>query len=328
MYPSSARDDLLHPRIELRACKLLGTVCRLGGVACPLITAEEARAVLDVVGRDPTVTIRLTSPVDELPHYTVQTPEDEAALRADALDRKRDLDVLQKLGLLPGDTRRARWLYELLFQRIATPDGICAYDTPGWEGCRHARSGAYESVRARGPHSVVYRRPQTQKDEARRQSAARIATDPILAIRAHHLMCMACWYNGGDGPLRQRPEDTIWELWKRIQAEPDVPLRLVEGCCEVCFCCDGYHPETMRCVHGGGLIRDYKKDLDVLQKLGLKPGAIMPARNLLQLLFSRIKTTTEVCGYGDGVARSDEWAVCGGPDGNPGYEKTAQTGML
>jgi hypothetical protein len=321
-------DDLMHPRLALGPGQLLGTVCTLGGVQCPLIWPEEAWRILGLVKDDPTVAIRLATPVDELPHYTMLTPEDEAALQASALDRKRDLDVLQRLGLMPGDTRRARWLYELLFQRIPTPDGICAHDTPGWEGCPLAKSGAYEAIRAQGAHAVVYRAPRDAKDAARVLSARRIAHDPVLAIRAHHVMCMACWYAGGEGPLSQRPEDTIWELWQRLRREPDVLLALVEGCCEVCYCCDGYHPPTTRCVHGGGLIRDYKKDLDVLQKLGLQPGATLPAREFLELLFARIRSTTEICGYGDGVTRSDEWFVCGGPQGSPGYEKTRETGLF
>lgn len=321
-------DDLMHPRLDLSPGQLLGTVCTLGGVSCPLLQPDEARHVLGLLADDPTAAIRLTTPVDELPHYTTLSPEDQEAWRASALDRKRDLDILQRLGLMPGDARRARWLYELLFQRIPTPDGICAHDTPGWEGCPLARSGAYESIHAQGPHAVVYRRPQDQKDAARVLSARRIATDPVLYMRAHHLMCLACWYAGGQGPLSQRPEDTIWELWQRIRRDPEVLLSLVEGCCEVCFCCDGYHPPTARCVHGGGLIRDYKKDLDVLQKLGLQPGATLPAREFLDLLFARIASTTEICGYGDGIVRSDEWYVCGGPDGCEGYALTRETGLF
>jgi hypothetical protein len=321
-------DGLMHPRLDLGPGQLLGTVCTLGGVECPLIPRAEAQRALGLVKRDPTLAIRLATPVDELPHFTMLTPQDQAALQASALDRKRDLDVLQRLGLMPGDTRRARWLYELLFQRVATPRGICAYDTPGWEGCPLAGSGAYERVREQGPHAVVYLRPQDEKDAARRLSAERIANDPVLHVRPHHFMCMACWYAGGEGPVTQRAEDTLWELWQRIRREPDVPVVLVEGCCEACYCCDGYHPPSTRCVHGGGLIRDYKKDLDVLQKLGLQPGATMPAREFLDLLFSRIKTTTEVCGYGEGTARSDEWLVCGGGEGSGGYEKTRETGLL
>jgi hypothetical protein len=321
-------DGLMHPRVELSPGQLLGTVCTLGGVDCPLIARDAAERVLALAKGDPTVTIRLATDVDELPHYAALTPADEAALRASALDRKRDLDVLQRLGLMPGDTRRARWLYELLFQRIATPAGLCAFDTPGWEGCPLAWSGAFERVHARGPHAVVYQRPQDEKDAARALSAARVARDPVLYVRAHHIMCMACWYAGGEGPLSERPEDTIWELWERIRREPEVPVALVEGCCEVCFCCDGYHAPSTRCVHGGGLIRDYKKDLDVLQRLGLQSGQVMPAREFLELLFARIKSTIEICGFGDGVTRSDEWYVCGGPEGCRGYEKTRQTGLL
>lgn len=321
-------DDLMHPRLDLGPGQLLGLVCTLGGARCPLIGEQEAHQVLALLREDPTVAIRLTTTLDELPHYTLLTPEDQAAWQASALDRKRDLDVLQRLGLMPGDTRRARWLFELLFQRIPTPAGLCAHDTPGWEGCPLATSGAFETVHARGPHAIIFRRPQDLKDEARRLSAERIASDPVLHMRAHHLMCLACWYDGGDGPLSQRPEDTIWELWQRLRRDREVLIRLVEGCCEVCFCCDGYHPATTRCVHGGGLIRDYKKDLDVLQKLGLQPGATLPAREFLDLLFARIASTTEICGYGDGVVRSDEWYVCGGPEGCPGYVRTRETGLF
>ncbi len=80
--------------------------------------------------------------------------------------------------------------------------------------------------------------------------------------------------------MAQRPEETIWELWQRLRREPEVPVMLVEGCCEVCYCCDGYHPPTTGCVHG------------------------------------------------DGIVRSDEWAVCGGAEGCVGYEKTRETGFF
>jgi hypothetical protein len=77
-------------------------------------------------------------------------------------------------------------------------------------------------------------------------------------------------------------------------------------------------------VHAGGLLRDYKKDLDVLQRIGLMPGDRMNARALLRLIYDRISSTTEVCGYGDGQATSQEWSVCGGPQGNAGYAKARE----
>jgi len=324
----NVNDGLCTPVIVIQARQLLATVCRLGGAECPMLDEARASDILDRVKHDPTVTIRLESNADELPHYSTLTDADYAATDpADVINRKRDLDVLQRLGLVPGATRRARYLYELLFKRIDTPDGICAFDTPGWEGCPLARSGAYESIHAKGWKAVVYDRTEDEKAEYRRRNADRIATDDRLFIRPHHLMCLSCWYAGGIGKT-PRGNDTLYEVHQRIRKQPDVPLTLVEGPCEACDCCDGYHPETGRCVHGCGLVRDYKKDLDLFQKLGLMPGATLPAREVFRLIFERVGSTRDICGYGDGIVRAEEWRICGGPDGNSGYVKTRETGVF
>jgi len=319
-------DGLCQALITMQARQLPATVCVQGGADCPLLGKQQAQDILHRLKQDPTVTIRLESRADELPHYEDLEPDCHADPE-EVLNRKRDLDVLQRLGLVPGSIRRARYLYELLFRRVETPYGLCAYDTPGWEGCPLARSGAYESVREQGWQAMVYARPQEEMAEYRRRSAERIANGERLYIRSHHLMCLACWYAGGKGQ-EPRPNDTIYEALRRIQRDPEVPITLVEGCCEVCNCCDGFHPETSRCVHAGGLIRDYKKDLDVFQKLGLMPGATLPAREVFDLLFERIQSTTEICGYGDDVVMSQEWTICGGPGGNPGYVATRRTGVF
>jgi hypothetical protein len=327
-YPKSVDDGLCNPRLTIPARQLLGLVCRIGGADCPLLTAERAAELLAVLGRDPAAAIRLVSDVDEVPHYTALSDADFARVDREALlNRKRDLDVLQRLGLVPGDTRRARYLYELLFERIATPNGICAFDTPGWEGCALARSGAYESVREKGWSAVVYIRPEGERADFRRRNVEQIERADRLFIRSHHLMCIACAYAGGEGG-GPRPNDTIYEVLQRIERDPDIQITLIEGTCQVCDCCDGFVPENGRCVHGGGLIRDYKKDLDCFQKLGLWPGDTLPARELFALLFERIPSTRDVCAYGDGIVRSNEWSICGGPEGNPAYEVSRARGMF
>ena len=314
-------DGIYRAAITMPAHQLLGTVCVLGGADCPLIDKERARDILDKVKRDPTIAIQLGSYAEEIPHYTRLGPDDYSEMdRQDVFNRKRDLDVLQRLGLVPGSIRRSRYLYMLLFDRIETPDGICAYDTPGWEGCPNARSGAYESVRAKGWKAVIYCRSDEEMAEYRQRSVERIDRGDRLFIRPHHLMCLSCWYGRAEGK-EPRPNDTIYEIFQRIRREPDVPITLVEGTCMACDCCDGFYPPTGRCVHAGGLIRDYKKDLDVFQKLGLMPGATMKARELLDLLFERIPSTKDICGYGDGIVRSEEWRICGGAEGNEGYAK-------
>lgn len=327
-YPTAESDGLCHPRLTIRAHQLLGLVCRLGGADCPVLSDERAAELLGVIGRDPSAAIRLMSDVDEVAHYTKLGDGGFAGIDREALlNRKRDLDVLQRLGLAPGDTRRARYLYELLLDRVPTPDGICAYDTPGWEGCALARSGAYESVREKGWTAIVHMRSEREREEYRRRNVEQIEHGDRLFIRSHHLMCIACGYPGGEGDT-PRPNDTIYEILQRIKRDPDIPITLIEGTCQVCDCCDGFVPENGRCVHGGGLIRDYKKDLDCFQKLGLWPGDTLPARELFALVFERVPSTRDVCGYGDGIVRSNEWSVCGGPEGNPAYVVSREKGMF
>ena len=74
-------------------------------------------------------------------------------------------------------------------------------------------------------------------------------------------------------------------------------------------------------------LRDQKKDLDVLQLLGLQYADTLPARRLYRLLFQRISTTTQICGYGDGVVRGAEWSICGGQRGNDAYRKAREANM-
>ena len=321
-------EGLCGTALTLRAHQLLSLVCILGGARCPLMDEKQARQVLQQLGTDPSTAIRLMSNADEIPHYTKLGPDARiSADNRDVLNRKRDLDVLQRLGLAPGDTRRARYLYELLFDRIASPKNLCAHDTPGWEGCPLAKTGAYERVRAQGWSAVVHARTEAECEEFRRANVERINTANRLYVRPHHLMCLSCWYAGGRNQS-PRPSDTLCEIWQRIRREPDVLITLVEGTCMACDSCDGFHPANGRCVHSCGLIRDYKKDLDVFQKLGLMPGATVKARALFTLLFQRIPSTREICGYGDGVVRSEEWKICSEPTGNPGYAATRQKGIF
>ena len=58
-----------------------------------------------------------------------------------------------------------------------------------------------------------------------------------------------------------------------------------------------------------------------MQKLGLKYGDTLPARTLLQLLYERIPSTRDICGYGDGEVRAPEWSICSGGEKDDAYPK-------
>lgn len=314
-------DGISKHDIEIRPYHLIATACVLGGIGCPLHGRDIVNELIRLARKDPTLRIKLVSGVDEIPYYKDQVD------KQNVFNKKRDLDILQRLGLIPGDIRRSRYLFELLFQRIETPKGICSFDTDGWEGCPYASSGAYESVRNKSFSAIVYLRGNEERKQYKESSVKEIMNLRTLYIRPHHLMCMCCHYNGGDGG-RPSENDNLYELLKRIQEKPDINITLVEGCCMVCDPCDGYDPKTGRCVHGGGLIRDYKKDLDVLQKLGLMPNATMKAKELIELMFDKIHSTKEICGYGDGIVTAHEWSICGGSEGSEAYTRTREKGIF
>ena len=322
-------DGLCNPAITIQPRHLLSLVCIAGGNNCPLIDIKRARQILEKIKIDPTVTIRLETHADRIPRFN-KLDQDKLANpdTDDVFNRKRDLDVLQRLGLVPGDTRRARYLFELLFNRIETTLNICSYGTKGWEGCDLSQNGVYEKVRDQGWQSIVYLRSVKERDEYRQRNIEDIKSADRLFVRPHHLMCLSCDYNGGQGMQQPRSNDTLYEIWERVRSEPDIPITLVEGTCMACDCCDGFHPANGRCVHSCGLIRDYKKDLDVFQKTGLMPGATLKAKDIFDLLFEKVTSTREICGYGDGIVRSEEWKICSSPEGNPGYANTRLTGIF
>jgi len=237
--------------------------------------------------------------------------------KGDLFNEKRDLDILQKLGLVPGSTRPALEILTRLLKNISTTKGICGYADSGsetWKGCSDANSGNYEKAHAKGINSIIPARNEDEKTRFRKESVKAMYEAEALLIRPHHLMCMACVY-GRMEKLEPIKEDNIFEAIDIIQKNPDIPVTLTRGCCMICPPCSRYNPESRLCVAENGMgLRDQKKDLDVLQLLGLEYGATLPARRLYRLLFEKIRSTKQICGYGDGIVRGSEWSICGGED--------------
>jgi hypothetical protein len=76
-------------------------------------------------------------------------------------------------------------------------------------------------------------------------------------------------------------------------------------------------------VLGSGGLSNEKRDLDMLQVLGLSFGSTMKARDLFRLIFEKIPTTQEICRR-DNPSPSVWWDGCGENNlkqGNANYEK-------
>jgi hypothetical protein len=253
------------------------------------------RALLDALRQNPAqpLTLRCVTHSD----YDYQNPpgEDAPALA--------ELQILQRLGLAPGDTRPAIELIE----------------------------------RLGGRGEWLWRRSPAEMARAKRESVQVMLAATQLEIRPHHLMCMSCFFGrigcpdlASLGDLRELAlaEDNLCEAIQIAQRRPDTPIRLIEGPCMICPPCPSYHAATRRCLGGSGMaLRDEWKDLAVLERLDLRYGDILPARELFALLYARIPSTKEICGFGDGLARAPEWRICGGAEGSPDYVKARAAGL-
>lgn len=314
--------------LDLRPYQLMCLVCRLdeGRKAG---SKDRLDRILKTIRAQPDIPVTLRCNVEGT--YRYQNPGRAADTPEGPLfNLKRDLDILQKFGLAPGDTRPARELFERLYERIKTTAGICGYkNTRGraWRGCTRTFRGFYETGMAKGLDHLIPPRPADKKKEFKERTARDVLEAKILSIRPHHLMCMACFY-GTRKPLAPIAEDNLYEAIAAIQKNPEIPVRLIAGCCMICPPCSRYEPKTGLCLGSHGMsLRDQHKDLTVLQRLGLAYGDTLPGRELFRRLFAAIPSTTLVCGYGNGVVRGHEWTVCGGPEGCVGYVKARQSGM-
>ncbi len=316
--------------LDVRPYQLMCVVCRLGAQTdAAYCHANCLDTILNAAREDPCLPLTLHCDVTSLYRYqncgaVWDTPE------GTLFNRRRDLTILQKLALVPGDTRPALELFARIIEKIETTQGICGFNsvTAGsWRGCALAASGNYECGRERGLKHICPGRTDEDKAEHKKTSCRSIYTANGLRIRPHHLMCITCFHAGRD-ELAPIQEDNLFEVIEVIQKNPEMPVTLVEGCCMICPPCSQFMPESGLCVGRNAMaLRDEKKDLDVLQLLGLNYGDTMAARKLLQLLYERVECTTQVCGYGDGTTSGYEWTVCGGADGNDGYRSGRQAGL-
>jgi len=124
-----------------------------------------------------------------------------------------------------------------------------------------------------------------------------------LELRPYEVLCLFC-ARAGDLPEAQR--DAIAQAADAIRQRPDVPVTLR------CLAQDvyAYQDVTVTGTAGVSPATEFqrKRDLDILAKLDLPPGATLPARTLLHRVRKAITTTAGLCGY-EGSC-SPTWQGC------------------
>jgi hypothetical protein len=243
-------------------------------------------------------------------------------------NQKRDLDVLQRLGLTPGTVLPARILLGRIFQAISSVTGICGYPTvtaPAWRGCTLAGTGRFERGRAQGLDAILPPRGRAELQKSKAASLKALGRARAIRIRPHILLCAVAQYGRGVRPPYD--PDNLPEMLQLIIRRPNTPVTLVPSAdWMMCASCPKLVPSSGICVHGligiGGLYNE-KKDLNVLQALGLTYGVTLPARKLYKLIFERIPKTAGICALLGRTTSNSLWNdECGNrPDPCPDYEK-------
>ncbi len=312
-----------HSGLTLRPYQLLCTICALGA------DSEGSRnrtidRIIDAVRQQPDRPLTLRCNAGDV--FAFQDPG-SADDTPDGMEHnlKRDLEILHKLNMAPGCTLPARIIFNRLWDRIPTVEGICRYSTAtasAWQGCNSADADAYERGLARGVKALIPLRDRDEMGCEKKRSMAAMTREPAIAVRPHMLLCSVCQYGGGLRP--PFAEDNLPELLQWLLAHPDTPLRMApQAEWMMCAPCPYRVPDLNACVNnkGSGGLPNQMRDLRVLQVLGLRYGDVIGGREIYTRIFERIPGTLAICRL-EQPSPSVWWTGCGAATkDNPGYIK-------
>ena len=298
----SSKNDQATPAkvcpLAVRPHQLLCIVCALGENDAGPKDAK-MKAIFDAVRKTPDAPLTLRCNAGDV--YVYQEPGTAGDAGSPEYNRKRDLEILQRMDMAPGETQPARIVFARLLKRISSVAGICGFvgaTAEAWKGCPKAASGNFERGQKKGLDAVIP--PRSEAELARDKEASVKALDAAkeVKVRPHILLCSVCQYAGGVRPPF-KPDNLPEMLELVLTKRPDLPITLVQGAdWMMCAPCSSRSVEFNACVCGpnksGGLYNEMK-DLNVLQRLGLTYGTTMKGRDLYRLILEKIPSVEGVC---------------------------------
>ncbi len=318
-----------YPRLIARPYQFLCIVCSPGEES-PGPGDPRLKEILDKIRANPDMPVAVRC--NSTDQFAYQNPgrQDDTPEGAE-YNMKRDLDILQRLDLVPGSILPARALFKRLLKTIPSVSEICGYDTvtsEAWRGCSKAGSGYYERGHGKGIDALIPPRDEGEMARDKETSLKDMYRAEAIKIQPHDLLCSVAKYGDGVRPPFKR--NNLPEMIQHILKNPDTPITLVSGAdWMLCGPCPSRVAGLNGCVTGafgtGGLYNELK-NLNVLQALGLTYGVTMKAKELYELLlerFDRVSKLAGVCAMRGDIPDSSMWRdVCGKRPGFcPGYEK-------
>lgn len=313
--------------LDVRPFQLMCMICWLKGKNDRKPNAEKHKKLFAILHKNPLQLIRLCCNVDAYYHYqnpgtADNTPEGEW------FNVKRDLDIMQKLGLVPGDVRTAHELFNRIAAKIKESGNICGIkdvSAKKWKSCAFAGCGDYEKGIAENVIAEIFPpRSPAEINNERKLGTDEIEKAEIINLIPMHLMCLACHYKDGKD-FKYIEDDLLFEVWEKLRKNPAIPVRLVRKDCMGCKSCFLFNPKFKMCLHGGKIgaeLRQLHKELNILQILDLEFGDILPADKLFRLVKEKIPSNYRICAYNSGIITAPEWNICSHeikPEGTENY---------
>lgn len=212
--------------LAMRPYQVLCMFCRLGEQESPPKEGKLGE-VYEAIRETPDMPVTLCANAGDV--YVYQDPgaaEDTPEGRD--FNRKRDLDILQRMSWPPGITLPARTLLSCVLDKITTTAGLCGYDrvtSDAWKGCPKANSGRYEKGREKGIHALIAPRGEAEMarefDEGPRSIPLDLREDSFHAAGLHARQRQAGGLvgrlrreqpQGGEPQLRERAPRTDGEV--------------------------------------------------------------------------------------------------------------------
>jgi hypothetical protein len=119
----------------------------------------------------------------------------------------------------------------------------------------------------------------------------------MMRVRPYHLIEVVSAL-GGDAASRRKP--TIRELIRAVRKEPDRPLTLVCNVGEIY----GYQDPGLAEDTPEGPEFNLRRDLEILHKINLFPGATLPARIIFNRIWDWVETLEGICAFSRKTARA------------------------
>jgi hypothetical protein len=312
--------------VAVRPYQLLCTICALGRPGTQP-QDPKLKKLFDTVQKSPDVPLALHCNAGDVYVYQNPGPADDGD-GSPEFNRKRDMEILQRLDMAPGEVQPARIALARVFTRIRSVAGICTFGattSPAWRGCPRAASGDYERGHKRGLAAIVPPRTAAAMARDKETSAKVLYEGRGVKVRPHILLCSVCQYGGGTRPPF-KPDNLPEMLELVLTKRPDLPITLVQGAdWMMCAPCASRSVALNACVCGpnksGGLYNEMK-DLNVLQRVGLTYGSTLPAREMYLRILEKIPTVEGACAIKvEGLPSYSIWYDPCGQSAHPNYTK-------